>query len=76
MRRFTAAYNPCVLLPHAALLIVVLRKLHDSRDNLHGRVQKIGHGVGAFIATDALDLKHRVEVFQMDDQTYYCQVRT
>lgn len=75
MEAIAAAYNPCVLVPHAASLIVVLRKLHDYRDNLHGRVQEIGRGVGGYIATEALDLKHRVEVFQMDDQTYYCQVR-
>jgi hypothetical protein len=69
------AYNPRVLLPDAAFLIAVLREVGDCRDNLHGRVQKIGHGVRTLTAMDALDLKHRVEVFQMDDQAYYAQVR-
>lgn len=56
-------YNPRVLLADAGLLIPVLRKICDCRDDLHGRVQKIGHGVGDLIGADALDLKQRVEVF-------------
>jgi hypothetical protein len=70
-RRVAVTYNPGVSLPDAVLLIAVLRKVRDSRDNLHGRVQKVVHGIGTFIATDALELKHSLEVFQINDQMCY-----